>query len=69
MAGVFRERPRGLETQTLRDEGLVKMETGTGGTRPPQAKEGLGLAEAGRGKEGWSAGAFGGILDSCPPEP
>lgn len=45
------------------------MEKGSGGTRPPQAKESLGPAEAGRGKEGWSPGAFGGILDSCPPEP
>lgn len=68
MAGVLlRERSRGFEIQTHREEGLVKMETGIGETQP-QAKEGLGPREAGRGQEGWTPRAFGGILDSWPPE-
>lgn len=67
MAGVLlRERPQGFEIQT-HIEGLLKTEMEVG-RMWPQAKEGPGPLEAGRGQEGRSPKAFGGTLDSWPPE-
>jgi len=53
------EREHDVETETRKEVSCMKMEEYTGGLLP-QPREGMGLPEAGRGKEGVTLSSFGG---------